>query len=66
MHAHYIVTPVRNAVQTIDATIWSIVSQAGDIHIHYHVQDGQSDDGTLEKIEAWARRLEKVSGDLPA
>ena len=66
MHDHYIVTPVRNAVRTIDATIWSIVSQAGDIHIHYHVQDGQSNDGTLEKIEAWAQRFEKVKGDLPA
>ena len=66
MHAHYIVTPVRNAVRTIDATIWSIVSQAGDIHIHYHVQDGQSSDGTLEKIGAWAERVEKIQGELPA
>lgn len=66
MRDHYIVTPVRNAVRTIDATIWSIVSQAGDIHVHYHVQDGQSSDGTLEKIEVWARRLEKIGDELPA
>jgi hypothetical protein len=66
MHTHYIVTPVRNAVRTIDATIWSIVSQAGDIQVKYHVQDGQSSDGTVEKIEAWARRLETIGEELPA
>jgi hypothetical protein len=66
MHDHYIVTPARNAVRTVDQTIWSIVSQTGYIHIHYHVQDGGSKDGTLEKIEGWARRLEKVKGELPA
>jgi glycosyltransferase involved in cell wall biosynthesis len=66
MQSHFIVTPVRNAVRTIDATIWSIVSQVGDIRIHYHVQDGQSNDGTLEKLEVWARRLEGIEGNLPA
>ena len=66
MRDHYIVTPVRNAVRTIDATIWSVVSQLGDIHISYHVQDGQSSDGTLEKVVAWAQRLEKIHRELPA
>ena len=62
----YIVTPVRNAVRTIDATIWSIVSQAGDLDIHYHAQDGASTDGTLEKIQAWSARIERSSDLLPS
>jgi glycosyltransferase involved in cell wall biosynthesis len=66
MRDHYVVTPVRNAVRTIDSTIWSIVSQVGDIHVHYHVQDGQSTDGTLEKITSWAQRIDKLQGELPA
>lgn len=66
MSAHYIVTPVRNAVRTIDATIWSIVSQIGDIDIHYHIQDGGSTDGTLEKIKLWASKMETSSVLLPA
>jgi hypothetical protein len=66
MPTHYIVTPVRNAVQTIDATIWSIVSQTGNLDIHYHVQDGGSTDGTLEKISSWIDRIEGTSELLPA
>jgi hypothetical protein len=66
MHHYYLVTPVRNAVRTIDKTIWSVVSQIGDIHIHYHVQDGQSNDGTVEKIERWAQRLQHLKNYLPA
>lgn len=66
MKGHYVVTPVRNAVRTIDATIWSVVSQAGDLDIHYHVQDGASTDGTLTRIEAWAKRIERMAGVLPA
>lgn len=66
MSKHYIVTPVRNAVRTIDATIWSIVSQAGNLDINYHVQDGASTDGTLEKIQAWSTRIERSPGLLPS
>jgi hypothetical protein len=66
MSEHYIVTPVLNAVATIDRTIWSIVSQAGDLDIHYHVQDGGSADGTLERLRHWSGRLEKGAGALSA
>jgi hypothetical protein len=54
----YIVTPVLNAADTIDATIWSVVTQQGDLHIHYHVQDAGSTDGTLEKLRDWQKRLQ--------
>ncbi len=53
----YLVTPCFNAVDTIDQTIQSIVSQAGNFTIRYHVQDGGSTDGTLDKLELWSRRL---------
>lgn len=66
MTTHFIVTPVRNAVRTIDATIWSIVSQLGDLDIRYHVQDGGSTDGTLDRIQAWAARIEQMSNPLIA
>ncbi|MEL6319516.1 MAG: tetratricopeptide repeat protein, partial [Cyanobacteria bacterium J06626_14] len=52
-----IVTPVYNGEQYIDDTIYSIVTQAGDFVLRYHVQDGQSTDRTLEKIKAWENRL---------
>lgn len=66
MTKHFIVTPVRNAVRTIDATIWSIVSQIGDLDIRYHVQDGGSTDGTLERIKAWAAQIEHISNSFTA
>jgi hypothetical protein len=66
MSEHFIVTPVRNAIGTIDRTIWSIVAQAGDLDIHYHVQDGASTDGTLERLQQWSRRLERIGGELAA
>jgi hypothetical protein len=49
----YIVTPCLNAVQTIDRTIHSVLSQAGSFRIRYHVKDGGSDDGTLERLAHW-------------
>jgi len=53
----YIVTPAFNAVSTLSRTIHSVVSQAGDFDIHYHVQDAGSDDGTLALLERWERAL---------
>ena len=66
MSEHFIVTPVLNAIGTIDRTIWSIVAQAGDLDIHYHVQDGVSTDGTVERLRDWSRRLERIGGELGA
>lgn len=53
----HVVTPCRNAAGTIDQTIASVLSQAGDFQLCYHIQDGGSTDGTLERIRAWATRL---------
>lgn len=53
----FITTPCLNARATIDRTIQSVVTQAGDFFIRYHVQDGGSTDGTFERLQWWARRL---------
>jgi hypothetical protein len=53
----YIVTPCLNTVETIDQTIESVVSQVGTFILHYHVQDGGSHDGTVEKLGSWSERI---------
>ncbi|NRA31184.1 MAG: glycosyltransferase, partial [Parvularculaceae bacterium] len=53
----YVVTPAYNAASTIDQTIASVVNQAGPFELHYHVQDGGSTDGTLERLMSWSERL---------
>lgn len=54
-----IVTPAFNSERYIDATIESIVNQAGAFRIRYHVQDGGSRDGTLARIKEWAARVSR-------
>jgi hypothetical protein len=53
-----IVTPCLNAARFIDETIFSVLSQAGPFRVRYHVQDGGSTDGTIEKLDRWRRLLE--------
>ena len=53
-----IVTPCLDAARYIDETIFSVLSQAGPFRIRYHVQDGGSTDGTLEKLARWRGLLE--------
>lgn len=52
-----IVTPCFNGAQFIDETIMSVVAQAGPFAIRYHVQDGGSTDGTLDKLARWQALL---------
>ncbi|MGQ0532413.1 MAG: glycosyltransferase [Caulobacteraceae bacterium] len=52
-----IVTPVFNGARFLDETIYSVVTQAGDFTIRYHIQDGGSTDGTVAKLHAWRARL---------
>jgi hypothetical protein len=59
----YITTPCLNVIETMDRTILSVVAQAGDFFIRYHVQDGGSTDGTLERLAWWQKQLE--SGRFP-
>jgi glycosyltransferase involved in cell wall biosynthesis len=58
----YIVTPVLNGEKYLDETVWSVVSQKGDLHIRYHVQDAGSTDGTVAKLRAWSERLKTPGG----
>lgn len=60
----YVVTPVLNCVDTIDYTILSIVSQEGDFAIRYHIQDGGSTDGTLEKLHNWKKILDSNTSSI--
>lgn len=59
----FIVTPSLNSRDTIDRTILSVVTQAGDFFIRYHVQDGGSIDGTVERLHWWQQLL--VSRGFP-
>lgn len=61
----YLLTPCLNSATTIDKTIWGVLSQEGGIAIRYHVQDGGSTDGTLEKLAGWQKRLSTIKEHLP-
>lgn len=53
-----IVTPVFNAETFIDEAIASVLRQGvPGYSLHYHVQDGGSTDGTIDKLRAWERRV---------
>ena len=52
-----IVVPTYNSVATIDATLTSIVSQDVDFPVHIIVQDGASQDATVEIAKALAKKL---------
>lgn len=58
-----IVTPCLDSSAFIDDTVASVLGQAGDFELLYHIQDGGSRDGTLERLERWQRCLER--GDFP-
>ena len=51
------VTPCLNASKTLDETITSVLTQAGDFEIFFHIQDGGSDDGSISKLESWNDRI---------
>ncbi len=58
-----IVTPSYNLDAFIEQTIQSVLNQAGDFTIHYHVQDGGSTDNTHVILEKWKRYVS--DGVLP-
>ena len=57
MQTIFIVTPVYNGADFIDRSIQHVLAQSGNFRIRYHIQDGGSTDGTLEKLAAWQERL---------
>ncbi len=61
-----IVTPSFNAGTFIDEAIASVLGQGiPDRPLHYHVQDGGSTDGTLDRLLAWEHRLhDRPYGDI--
>lgn len=59
-----IVTPCLNYAGLLDRTLLSVLTQAGDFSLHYHVQDGGSTDGTLERLAFWQAAL--AEGRLPS
>ena len=46
-----IVTPVFTGTRFLDETILSVLAQAGDFRLRYHIQDGGSTDGTMGKLD---------------
>ena len=63
MQRIFILTPCLDAAHYIDDTILSVIGQVGDFAIRYHVQDGGSTDGTVNRLEYWARQLKTT--DFP-
>lgn len=53
-----IITPVFNAVETIERTILSVVSQEIESELEYIIVDGGSRDGTLEVINKYLGRID--------
>ena len=54
MQDFFVLTPCLNAARYIDDTVLSVISQIGSFSVHYHVQDGGSSDGTVDKLEQWS------------
>ncbi len=60
----HIVTPCLNAAATIDETLTSVLTQAGDFRLRLHVQDAGSTDGTLDRLQWWREFLETDAADV--
>lgn len=54
----HIVTPCLNAAEFIDATLKSVITQQGNFHLRYHVQDGASTDDTITRLKRWGQSLQ--------
>ena len=59
----YLVTTCRNAADTIENSLRSILEQEGDFFLRYHVQDGNSSDNTVAILEKWRTGL--ADGSIP-
>lgn len=54
-----IVTPCFNPGRYLLETLQSVIGQSGDFSIHYHVQDAQSTDGTVQILDSLAHQIDK-------
>lgn len=58
----YIVTPSYRAISWLPRCVRSVADQVGNgVEVHHHVQDGGSDDGSAEWLDAW----QKEHADAP-
>jgi len=53
-----IITPVFNAVETIEKTILSVVTQEMDSELEYIIVDGGSQDGSVEVIKKYLNQVD--------
>ena len=59
----YIVTPTYNSLRWLPMCVRSVADQVGQgIELHHHVQDGGSQDGLVEWLEAWKTAMSDVEG----
>ncbi len=59
----YIVTPAYNALRWLPSCARSVADQtSAGIHIHHHIQDGQSTDGTAAWLQEWAEQHRNMPG----
>tara|TARA_B100001121_G_scaffold301213_1_gene312061 strand:+ start:902 stop:1663 length:762 start_codon:yes stop_codon:yes gene_type:complete len=54
-----IITVVKNDVHNIEKTIKSIISQKNKL-VEYIIIDGQSTDGTVQKIKKYRKKIDKI------
>lgn len=59
----FLVTTCRNAADTIENSLRSILEQEGDFFLRYHVQDGNSTDDTVALLDRWRQGL--ADGSIP-
>lgn len=57
-----ITTPTLNSEKYLEETILSVVTQRGEFTIHYHIQDGLSNDCTIQIIQKWEKILSDGKG----
>lgn len=55
----YIVTPTFNSCATIEDTLASVLNQLNPEKIHYHVQDGGSQDNTMAILDSWKHKFKQ-------
>ena len=52
-----LVIPALNSVEYIQKALKSVFLQEGNFHLHIHIQDGKSEDGTLDIINSFERKF---------
>ena len=56
-----VVTPSFKSSKFIDETILSVITQKGNFNLRYHIQDGGSNDETIDILKKWENKLKEES-----